>query len=454
MEVRDQLLARFPADPLAPRALFENAAGYEAIADFPRAADAYERYFREWRRARSAPTPKGAPAARPAPAARGAAATPATAPAAPPLYDEKKALDAIVNAAVFRAGLRDWARAEADSLAYLEVWPDGEDAARISLSLADLAARQGPAQRELTRLEEYQRRYARAPDDWLAAQQRIAKVMEKAGNAAGARAAYEQGLEYWRKNRAQVKEKGLPLAAEGLFRSLEPGWIDYQKLNLNIPQRDVEYQLKRIAGKLKKLEEDYTAVVKLGVAEPAVCALERIGMLYKHFGRVLNEAPIPKEIKNDKEMTEVYKATLAEQAEPLETKAQDGFELAASKARELGVRNDCAIRAMQAAMVKKPELGPTLEALPAIPAGDYLGRPTGHGLLAALEPAALAVKRGATPARGGSVAPAPPLQQSAPAKTKGKPAARGKEPAPPPPPRSSDDPLPRPKKGDDEDLLQ
>ena len=49
----------------------------------------------------------------------------------PPAYEEKKALDGIINAAVFRAGLRDWARAEADSLAYLEVWPDGEDAARI-----------------------------------------------------------------------------------------------------------------------------------------------------------------------------------------------------------------------------------------------------------------------------------------------------------------------------------
>ena len=455
MEVRDQLLARFPNDPLAPRSLFENAAGYEAIADFPRAADAYERYFREWRKARSAPPQRAPPPARAAPPAKGAAASAATpAPAAgPPLYEEKKALDAIVNAAVFRAGLRDWARAEADSLAYLEVWPEGEDAARISLSLADLAARQGPAQKELTRLEEHQRRYARAPDDWLATQQRIAKVMEKAGNTAGARAAYDQGLDYWKKNRAQVKEKGLPIAAEGLFRSLEPGWIDYQKLNLNIPQRDVEYQLKRMAGKLKKLEEDYTAVVKLGVAEPAVCALERIGMLYKHFGRVLNEAPIPKEIKNDKEMTEVYKATLAEQAEPLETKAQDGFELAASKARELGVRNDCATRAMQAAMVKKPELGPTLEALPVLPAVDHAGRPTGHGLLAALEPAAPVVKRGGAPARGGSVAPAPPLQQPAPGKAKGKPAARGKEP-PAPPARATDDPLPRPKKGDDEDLLQ
>ncbi len=450
MEVRDQLLQRFPNDPLAPRCLFDNAAGSEAIADFQRAADAYERYFQAWRRTRGA-----APAKAPAPPRKDAraAAAPVPAPAAAPVYEEKKALDAIVNAAVFRVGLRDWARAEADSLAYLEAWPDGEDAARMSLSLADLAARQGPAQKELTRLEEYQRRFAKTPDEWLAAQQRIVRVMEKAGNAAGARAAQEQGFDYWKRNRAQVKDKGLTVGAEGMFRALEPAWAEYQKLNLNIRQSDLKYQLERMAGKLKKLEEEYTAVVKLGVAGPAVCSLERIGMLYKHFGRVLTEAPVPREIKNDKELVEVYKASLAEQAEPLETKAQDGFELAATKARELGVRNDCATRSMQAAMTKKPELGPTLEALPTLAAVEFTEAPRGYGLLAALEPVAPVAKRPATPARGGAATPAPPLRAPAPAKGMPRPGARGKEKAAPAQ-TSTDDPLPRPKKGDDEDLLQ
>jgi tetratricopeptide (TPR) repeat protein len=453
MEVRDQLLQRFPGDALAPRCLFENAAGYESIADFQRAADAYERYFREWRRTRgSAPikAPVKAPARRNA-KALAAAATVAT-PAAAPVYEEKKAIDAIINAAVFRAGLRDWSRAEAASQAYLEVWPEGEDAARLSLSLADVAARQGPPQKELKRLEEYQRRYARTPDEWLAAQQRIARVMEKSGNAVGTRTAYEQGLEYWKRNREKVKDKGLPVAAEGMFRALEPSWTEYQKLNLNIPQRELEFQLKKMAGRLKKLEEEYTAVVKLGVAAPAVCSLERIGMLYRHFGRVLLEAPVPKEIKNDKDLVEVYKSQLAEQAEPLETKAQDGFELAATKARELGVRNDCANRSMQVAMQKRPELGPTQEALPVLAAAPSTEHAAGYGLLAALEAAAPAAKRGPTPARGAGVAPAPPLKPP-PVKGTPRPDARGKEKTPPSPP-ASDDPPPRPKRGEDEDLLQ
>jgi hypothetical protein len=107
---------------------------------------------------------------------------------------------------------------------------------------------------------------------------------------------------------------------------------------------------------------------------------------------------------------------------------------------------------MQVAMQKKPELGPTQEALPALPAVDFTERPVGYPLLAALEPEAPAARRGAARPAGGGVAPAPPLKQAAPAKGAPKPAVRGKEKPPPPP--ASDDPIPRPKKGDDEDLLQ
>ena len=452
MEVREQLLQRFPGDPLAPRCLYDNAEGYEAIADFERAADAYERYFREWRKARAAPAPKPAPPPQKKDA-KAAAAVPAppASPTAPPAYEEKKATDAIINAAVFRAGLRDWARAEADSQAYLEVWPDGEDAARMSLSLADLAARQGQAQKELTRLEEYQRRYAKTPDEWLAAQQRIARVMEKAGNAAGARAAQDQGFEYWKRNRDKVKDQGLPIAAEGMFRALEPSWAEYQKLNLNVPQRDVDYQLKRMAGKLKKLEEEYTAVVKLGVAGPAVCALERIGMLYAHFGKVLLEAPVPKEIKNDKDLVEVYKAhaggagRAAGDQGPGRLRPRGHQGARAGRPQRLRHPGDAGGDEEEARAGAHP-------GGPAGPAGrsTTLGSPRGYGLLSALEAPATA-RRPAAPGRG-SAAPAPPLKQPAPQKGAAKPGARAKE--PPPPAAPSDDPLPRPKKGEDEDLLQ
>ncbi len=457
LEVRELLLQRFPADPLAPRCLYDNAEGYEATADFERAADAYERYFREWRRWRDAaaraPAAGKGPPPKPAPAAAAKPGAPAAAAASPAalVYDAKRAEDAIINAAVFRAGLRDWARAEAASLAYLETWPDGPDAARLSLSLADLAARQGGgAAKELARLEAYQRRYARTPDEWLAAQHRIARLLEKSGNAKDGRRAYEQGLEYWRKNRDAVKDRGLPIAAEASLRELEPAFADYRKLDLNVAPKFLAGQLQLKGTRLKKLEEQYTAVVKLGVADPAVCALERIGRLYESFARVLHDAPVPKEVRDAPDLLEEYKAQLAEQAEPLEQKAQEGLELAVAKARELGVKNDCADRATATVAASRPELGPGAEPLPSLVRAAAAPAPVGHGLLLALQPAAPAPRaREAGPREGAArAAPALPALKAAPEK-KGAP-ARAAEPAPPRP--ASEDPLPRPKKGD-EDLL-
>ncbi|HYG68546.1 MAG TPA: hypothetical protein VD838_12835, partial [Anaeromyxobacteraceae bacterium] len=145
IEVREAILARYPNDALAPKALLDNAEAYAAVADFDKAAELNERYFQAWKRSRET-----AAAARAKRGRAPAAETPAA------VYEEKKATDAIINAAVFRAGLRQFARAEAASRAYLETWPKGADAPRIFLSLADLYQRQNLRSKELRQLEEYQ----------------------------------------------------------------------------------------------------------------------------------------------------------------------------------------------------------------------------------------------------------------------------------------------------------
>ena len=85
--------------------------------------------------------------------------------------------------------------------AYLEAFPDGPDAPRLFLSLADLYAKQGQTAKQLKQLEDYQRKYAKDPDEWLGLQAQIAQLYEKAGNAPMARRVQAQGLEYWRRNR-------------------------------------------------------------------------------------------------------------------------------------------------------------------------------------------------------------------------------------------------------------
>jgi tetratricopeptide (TPR) repeat protein len=407
VEIRGQLLQRFPADPLAPKVLYDNAEAFEAMAEFGRAADLYERYFAEWTKARKGQKGKAKDAGG---------------------YEEKKAEDGLVNATVFRAGLREWAKAEAASNAYLETWPNGADAPRIFLSLADIYAKKGQTAKELRQVEEYQRRYAKDPDEWLAMQHRLAKAYEKAGNAAMTRRLYAQGIDYWRRRKSAVKERGLAVAAQGMYEELEPAFAEYDRISLDVAPNRLKGQLQVKGNKLKKLEEAYGQVVKLKQAEPAICALYRIGLAYRRFAQTLFAAPIPRELRRDAELVQEYKAQLAQVAEPLDQKAFEGLGLAVNASRDYGVVNECAKQAAALLAKHKPEeYAPSPEVVPAIgpPPAAQGAEPRGYGLLAevvsAPPPRPRTARGAAEPAlpplrvrpAAGVVAPAPRRTQAA-----------------------------------------
>jgi len=449
MEIRDQFLKRYPDDQRAPEVLFDNAEAFEALGDFGEAAARYERYFAGWR---DAARPAARAPARPARGAKGRAAArveakPADGPR--PKYEEKKATDAIINAAVFRAGLRDWARAEADSQAYLDTWPNGPDAARLFLSLADLYARKGQTQKELAQLEEYQRKYARDPDEWLAIQERMAKLYAKAGNGALARRLYEQGLAYARARSSKVNDRGLALVAHAELMALEPEFAKYQRITLNVAPKYLKGQLQVKAKKLAELEAEYGKIVRRKQAEPAICALHRIGVGYTHFARAFLDNPIPKEVRAlGKEGVEEYKAQLAQVVEQFgwETKAAEAYQLAVNASRDYGVSNACSREAAEALKRARPgAVHPSVEVAAPIAAVAPPETPAGYGLLADIQPLP-------PPRAPGAREAALPALRVKPAGTQADDAAAGD------PQRRTPDPdqpvPPRKRRGtDDEDLL-
>jgi TolA-binding protein len=450
MKIRETFLAQWPDDPLASQTLYDNAEAYEAVGDFAEAADRYERYFKEWRRSRE-------PAAAHAKANGKGRAAAAAAPEHKPAWDEKKANDAIINAALFRAGLREWGRAEAASLAYLDAWPDGADAPRLFLGLADLHGKQGQTAKELKQLEDYQRKYAKDADEWLAIQHRIARLLDKQNNQVGARRAYETGLEYWRQHEKRVKDRGLAIVAEARYRALQKTFDDYDAIDFKVREKDVPYQLQRKQKKLKEVVAGYGEVVKLKQVEPAVCSLHRMGLAYDRFAQTFRDAPLPRAAKDDAEVAEAYKAGLQEQIDGLHAKAVEALELSVKAARDAGLRGGCAKESLAILARLEPEAwGPAQEVVPAIVAAAPAPTPAGYGLLADV------VTGGAAPVARRAVAeplpallarpvarrpagePADPLEHTG---AQGDPQRRAIDP---------DQPLPKKKKGssaDDEDLL-
>jgi tetratricopeptide (TPR) repeat protein len=379
LEVRDRLLKRYPDSPLSAQVVLANAADHEAAGDFEKAAEDSERYFAEWRK-QQAPPPRparGRRAARPEPP-RPAAAGP---------YQEAKAQDALYNAGVFREGLSQYPRAEADRVLFVETWPQAKETPKVFLSIADLQAKGGNRAREVRQLEEYQSRFASAPDEWLAIQARIARAWDKAGNREAARKARTAALAFYRQKGLGPQgagERGLGVVAEGMLIELEPAFASWDRITLDVKPKFLKSQLEVKGRKLLELEKQYGAVVQLKQAEPAVCALTGIGRLYDRMGRTILDAPVPKELRGRKELVQEYKAQLAAIAEAPQQKAVEGMEIAAAKSRELGVRNDCSREAEALLARAKPDkYGPVLEKLPAIAAPATPDRAQGYGLLAA-----------------------------------------------------------------------
>jgi len=405
VEMRDRLMRQYPNDPLAPKAIMANGADYVAVADFEKAADAYERYFHWW---------KGAHPAAAAPKKLRRGKHPAPVAAAPQGEEDRKAerraQDALYDAGVFREGLRQYQRALADRELFATTWPAATETPHVHLSIADLYAKQKAHGKEVKQLEEYQQQYAKDANEWLAIQNRLARIFEKTHNLSAERRAYEQALQYYKQHRSQAGERGMAVVAQAMYLELEPEFQKYDRITLDVKPKYLKAQLQVKLKKLVDLQKSYTSVVNLKQAEPAVCALYRIGLGYKRMAQTLYDAPVPKELRGNKAFVDEYKSQLAQLASGPEQKAVEGLEYAMVKSREYGVVNDCSHRATEILLKYKPDqYGVPAEGLPDVGGGAAADQRSGYGLLSALEPIPEA-----TPAPEASSSRLAPLHTAAP----------------------------------------
>ena len=235
--------------------------------------------------------------------------------------------------------------------------------------------------------------------------------------------------------------------AQAEYLAMEPQFTAYDRITLNVSPRFLKAQLQVKARKLAQLEAEYGKMVKMKQAEPAICALHRIGLGYSQFAQALYDNPIPREVKAiGKEGLDEYRAQLAQVAEPLEKKAVEGYQLAVNASRDYGVTNSCSREAVQALRKAKPE---AVEALHrgGAPAGRGAGgRPAGRLRPAPRAAGAGGAPPGRRPGDAGAAGPQGPRHQAAGHAATNDPQKRKPDPDQPIPPR-------RKGAGDDEDLL-
>ncbi len=393
IETRKRIVQQYPKSEFVPQCIFGMAEGYEATTDFDQAADYYELYANRFEQSRGGGKPERSSAR------RGKKAPP---PAAekPQVWEESKAQVALFNAGVFREGLGQYRQALKNRERFLEDFCEAKkeekDCEAVRLSIADLYEKMGQYAKATKALEEYEKKYIRDPNKVLLAEGRIARIYEEKQKAkTAARKVYERIWNYYRKLPSRTQKAlditALDAVARAHFVINEDEYKKYAGIRLrwsklqNVGEFKASVQEK--ARALDGIQKLYTATVGFKSADPAICALHKIGAAYDHFAKALVNAPTPRGMPED--LAFEFKAQLEAQAQPVKDKAAEAFTAAVAKSQELDIFNDCTTASLD--MLRdtyRPEQFPQMPEEPAElkDKGDFRAQAIGGDLLATIQP--------------------------------------------------------------------
>ncbi len=375
IETRKQLLKEYSKSQFVPSTTFALAEGYEATADFANASDFYERYADAYEKSKGKAPGSGAKkASAPAKKKGKKGEKEASASADEPkgsgeqVWEEPKAKIAIFNAGVFRDGLGQYRDALKNRERYLKLWPEDKDDEAIMLSIVDLHERNQKYKLAGDALEEYERKFVKDPNKVLTAEGRIQAIYDdKMKNHAQGAKVCKRILDYYEKLPKKT-QKGLEITAldpvgrcnyagnEDDFKRYLGVKLKWSKLQ-NVGELKASIKDKQKAG--DGIQKLYAETIGLKSADPAICALYKIGATWEQFADQLGDPPIPKGVTDDLKLE--IKAQFDEQAVPVKDKAAEAFAAAVQKSTELDVYNKCTTDALAKLREKfKPEAFPPM----------------------------------------------------------------------------------------------
>ncbi len=358
IELRKQFIVKYPKSQYVPADVFALAEGYEAIADFEPASVYYELYATNYEKSKA--PKKGAPKAK--------KGKEPEKPAVEQVWEEQKAQDALFNAGVFRDGLGNFKLALKNREKYLELWPKSKDVEAVEKSILDLYEKMGAWAKVTKGLEEYERKYVKDPNKVLTAEARIANIYEyKQKNAKAAKGVYLRISDYYeklgKKQREALEIAALDGVAKANFLENEEDWKKYNAMKVRWTKLQNIGELKSSitakANALQDIQKTYTKTVGYKSADPAICALHKIGMAYDQFAEQLINFPVPKGLPE--EILIEMKPQFEQQAEPVKKNAAEAFTAVVTKSQELDVFNPCTIAALDMLRNKyRPEAFPKM----------------------------------------------------------------------------------------------
>jgi cellulose synthase operon protein C len=320
-----------PGSTLVPRALLASASDLAATGELGEAAGLLERYASGYQKQQARAAARG-------PKGKGASLE-------RPVYDEAQAQGALHDAAVLREARGELRQALLDRSLALELWTRPEDLDERRFALAQLRARVGEPVRAGREMTAIARAAKEKPAFQMAAWREAARFYASAQEIGDAQRCWTElerlFLAIGSKGREKLPPEAFAAAAEAHFALGAPGFDSFRRQQIRPPlMATLNRKISLLQGVKKRAEE----TVAMRQAEPAVCALAQLGEAQMLLGQAIATSPSPPGLNLDQR--KLYRAALAERAEPLQGEARETLKSAEAKARELGVTGPCAQRVL------------------------------------------------------------------------------------------------------------
>ena len=315
MQTRITLIENHPKSKFYNDQVASLGYDYESQANFPEAADWYEKLFSLDK-------------------------------------EHASAGDAIYSAALFRKAMGDWEGAIKNYKLYMAAFPQKDNIDDITLDVAQIYEENEKfdqaAKVYLTFFNQKDTEGLSA-DQIMFARLHYGLCLEKLGQQSKADKHWVETVEYFNvaKEAGAEMTLGVEFVAEIMFKQAQDQYDDYAAMKIAGPAGKVSRKkedkilgdnLVAKAKALQEVEATYAAIINTGAGEWGLASLVQLGQAYENMGESLENSHIPSYLTEDQ--IEFYRMNLEDKVYPQVEKAVAAYGAALDKSYELNLYND------------------------------------------------------------------------------------------------------------------
>src|SRR5690554_1579384 len=304
----ERVVNDYPASLQAPEALFVMGAIFEARADFEKAAD----YFAQMGSNTEYVNAEGDKVA---------------------YKNHPQASEAVYNAAVLDAAMEKWSKAIETFEKYIALYgadeKEAEQVKSVRLRLAYLEMERDKPKAALKRFQDYRKLKDITAAETVQIDTELGLLTEEIKERNWEKVSddyFSAALKTWQGLEKEDQLKMRYFVAHARFQQAERIYNQFTQVKLSFPMRTLIAGMQKKGELEQQAEKIYLEVLNFGSPHWIAASGYRVGQMYRDFAQNLSDLPIPEGLSEEQPMDDQW--TLDEQIMPLQDKALSAFQRA------------------------------------------------------------------------------------------------------------------------------